>query len=145
MIDGHLNFTENTDYNGNNATQRFYLLRKLNDFNVSKKTLELVHRNLGESILAFNMVMWHGNLNVRNKLKLQRQVNTAGEIVGKPQMQPSEKYKLNTKSKAFQITSDPSHPLHSHFELLNSGRCYRQVRVTKNVYSRSFSQMKVKY
>lgn len=133
VIDGQLNFTENTDYTGNKATQRFYLLRKLNDLNVSKQTLELVHRNLVESILFFNMVMWYGNLNVKNKLNLQRQVNIASEIVGKPQMQHSDKYKLNTKSKVFQITSDPCHPLHSHSELLHSGRRHRQERVTKNM------------
>ena len=37
-----------------------YLLRKLSDLGVSPEILELVYKNLVESILSFNMVAWYG-------------------------------------------------------------------------------------
>lgn len=137
-IDSHLTFLENTNYVFKKAMQRLHLLRKLNDFGVSQSILEMVYKNLVESILSFNMVAWYGHLDVKSKGKLMRVVKTASKIIGKPQMPLSDRHVLSTKKKALDITRDPSHPLYKQFEVLPSGRRFRLPRTTKNIYKKSF-------
>jgi len=45
--------------------------------------MEIIYKNLIESILTFNMAMWYGNLNVKGRSKLQRIVNLASKIQGR--------------------------------------------------------------
>lgn len=105
--------------------QRVHLLRQLNDFGVSQIILEMVYKNLVESILSFNMVAWYGQLDVKCKGKLSRVVKTVSKIMGKSQMQLGSRHVLNTKKKALDIIIFPQ------FELLPSGRRFRLPRATK--------------
>jgi len=71
-IDSNLNFGVNTDYIFKTCNQHLHLLRKLNSFRVSKHIMEIVYKNLIESILTFNMAMWYGNLNEKKKNKINK-------------------------------------------------------------------------
>ena len=93
LIDGNLNFSDNTGHIFKSCNQRLHLLRKLNSFRVSKHIMETVYKNLIEGILTFNMAMWYGNLNTKGRCKLQRIVNLASKIIGKPQKHLSCIYK----------------------------------------------------
>lgn len=137
-IDSNLNFSENIDYIFKTCNQRLHLLRKLNSFRVSKHIMEIVYKNLIESILTFNMAMWYGNLNVKGRSKLQRIVNLASKIIGTNQKQLSSMYEEVLRKKAFKITNDPTHPLNREFELLPSARRYRVPRANRNIFKNSF-------
>lgn len=116
--------------------QSLYQLRKLTCFSVSQHILEMVYKNVDESIFSFNMVTWYGHLDVKCKGKLLKVVNKASKITGKPQMQISGRNVLNTEKKALDIISDPSFPLYPQFELLPSGIRFRLPQATKNVYKK---------
>ncbi|KAK0138761.1 hypothetical protein N1851_024704 [Merluccius polli] len=123
--DAKLIFREITDFIFKKCSQRLYLIRKLNNFGVNQEILQTVYKSLVESVLSFNMIMWYGNLNIQRRNKLQRTVNMASKIIGKPQRHLSSLYEEQSRNKADKIISDPSHPLHREFELLPSRRHFR--------------------
>ncbi len=79
-----------------------------------------------------------GKATVKWRNKLQKIVNMASKILGKPQKQLSSLYDELIRSKAEKIISDSSHPLYSEFELLPSGKRYRLPMVRKSLYKKSF-------
>ncbi len=81
-----------------------------------------------ESVLTSYITVWYGNCCATDHKTLQRTVNTAAKIIGAPL--PSIMYIFLTRcsSKAKSILKDPTHPSHSLFELLPSGRRYRSIR-----------------
>ncbi|XDV34345.1 hypothetical protein PO909_004512 [Leuciscus waleckii] len=135
---GLMKVGENTDSICKKAHQRLHLIRRLNHFGVSKIILEMVYKNFVESILVFNMTSWYGNLTVVNKARLSKIVIEASKIIGKTQRHLNDLYRGKSKEKALKIVGDVSHPLHSKFQLLPSGRRYRQPRVIRKVYQLSF-------
>ena len=138
IIDAKLTFSENTDYIARKAQQRLYLLRKLKSFNVSQNVLQMVYRSLIESILTFNIVLWYGNLSVKQRSKLSRIVSMAEKVIGCRQVSLSNLYQMAVARKARNIINDSKHPLHSHFEKLPSGRRYRVPIARKNLFKKSF-------
>jgi len=96
--------------------------------------MEIVYKNLIESILTFNMAMWYGNLNVKGRSKLQRIVNLASKIIGSRQKQLNSMYEEVLGKKAFKIAKDPTHPLNREFELLPSARRYKVPRANRNIF-----------
>jgi hypothetical protein len=132
QIDSKLNFNQNTNFIFKKAMQRLFLLRKLRSFGVSEAVLETVYKSLIQSLLSFNITVWFGNLSAKNKGTLNRVVNTASKIIGRPQSQLSDIYTVSVHRKAFSITSDSSHPLYCQFEKLPSGRRYRMPLARRN-------------
>jgi len=137
-IDKHLTFNTNTDATFKKAMQRMYLLRKLRSFGVSVQVLENVYISLIQSVLSFNITVWFGNLSVKNKTKLARVVSMASKVIGRPQATLTNLYTNSVRRKALSITSDTTHPMYGHFELLPSGRRFRMPLARKNVFKRSF-------
>ena len=137
ILDEKLTFNENTDYIAKKkAQQRLYLLRKLKSLDVSQNVLQLVYKSLIESVLTFNIVLWYGNLTVKNKGKLSRIVRTAEKVIGCRQNPLTSLYHTAVERKAQNIVSDPVHPLHSHFQKLPSGRRYRVPFARKNLFKK---------
>ena len=106
--------------------------------------LETVYKSLVESVPSFNMIMYYGNINIQRRNKLQRIVSMASKIIGKPQKHLSGIYEERITNKAEKIISDPSHPLHSEFELLPSGRRFRVPTANRNIFKKSFIPNAVK-
>lgn len=138
IIDRTLSFNVNSESIFKRANQRMFLIRKLRSFRVSQHILEMAYRGLVESILQFNITAWYGNLNVKDKNKLSKIVNTAGKVIGKSQRQLGDVFDKAVLRKARQISTDTLHPLNSEFELLPSGRRFRVPRASRNIYKRSF-------
>lgn len=67
----------------NKAKQRLYFFRGLNDVNVCRHTLKMII--WWKVFCFFLMAMWFGKFYVRNKLELQRILNTSSKTIGKPQ------------------------------------------------------------
>ena len=120
------------------SNQRLYLLRKLRSFNVRSHVLSMVYKSIVESILSFSIVSWYGYLRVKDKSKLNRIVREATKITGKPQKSLQEIYMTFTKKKARKIMSDTTHPLHSAFVVLRSGRRLRPPMCKRNLLRFSF-------
>ncbi len=60
--------------------------------------------------------------------RVQRTVNTAAKIIGAPLPSILDIFLTRCSSKAKSIVEDPTHPSHSLFQLLPSGRRYRSIR-----------------
>ena len=117
---------------------QLYLLGKLRSFVVSESVLENVYKSLIQSLLAFNVTVWYGNLDVKYRNKLTRAVNLAGKIIGRPQDQLINVYNLAVRRKAVAIIADNTHPLHTKFERLPSGRRFRVPFCHKNKFKHSY-------
>ncbi len=78
-----------------------------------------------ESVLTYNISVWYGHLTLLNKNRLSRVVKMGGKIRGRPQKPLYSLYRTAVDRKTTNILDDPTHPLHSEFELLPSGRRYR--------------------
>ena len=137
-IDKKLSFKGNAERIFKKANQRLYLLRKLRSFGVSNKVLQTVYKSLVQSILTFNISVWHNLLNQKDKVMLSRIVNNASKIVGIRQAPLTELYKDSVQRKARKIVRDPSHPLFPSFEVMPSGRRFRAPRWKKVLFKRSF-------
>ena len=120
------------------ANQRLHLLRKLRRFGVSNKVLQTVYKSLVQSILTFNISVWHNILNQKDKVMLSRIINNASKIVGIQQAPLTELHRVSVQRKASKIVKDPSHPLFPSFNLMPSGRRFREPKWKKVLFKRSF-------
>lgn len=137
-IDVGLSFNHHVDSVFKKAQQRLHLLRKLRSFHVKKDVLTLVYKSLIESIITFSITSWFKFLTLKTKSKLSRIISQASKITGTAQTPLSELYSRSVLRKATQITEDPSHPLHSSFMLLPSGRRFKVPLAHKDIYKKSF-------
>ncbi len=125
------------------AHQRLYFLRilrknKLTQFKIKNKLLVSFYRCTIESILTYCICVWFSSCTVAERKALQRVVNTAQKIIGCPLPSLEDRYSSHCLRKAHNILRDPSHPGHTHFELLPSGRCYRIMKTRTNRLKNSF-------
>ncbi len=69
-----------------------------------------------------------GKCSAADRKTLQRTVNTAAKIIGAPLPSILDIFITQCSSKTNSIMKDPTHPSHSLFQLLPSGRWYRSIR-----------------
>ncbi len=81
-----------------------------------------------ESVLTSCITVWYGNCSTADRKTLQRTVNTTAKIIGAPLPSILDIFLTRCSSKANSIMKDPTHPSHSLFQLLPSGRQYRSIR-----------------
>ncbi len=74
------------------------------------------------------ITVWYGNCSAADRKTLQRTVNTAAKIIGAPLPSILDIFLARCSSKTNSIVKDPTHPSHSLFQLLLSGRRYRSIR-----------------
>ncbi len=86
------------------------------------------YRGTIESVLTSCITVWYGNCCAAHRKTLQRTVNTAAKIIGGPLPSILDIFLTRCSSKAKSIVEDPTHPSHSLFQLLPSGRRYRSIR-----------------
>lgn len=143
IIDDKLLFLDNVNYVHKKARQRLSLLRKLRNLDIEKRILTIVYRSMIESIITYNIVSWYGNLTMKLKNKLTRVINEANKIIGHKQSTLQELFSNFMEKKALAVFSDQTHPLHSCFEVLPSGRRLRTPYARKNIFKRSFVPLAV--
>ncbi len=90
--------------------------------------LTTFYRGTIESVLTSCITVWYGNCCAADRKTLQRTVNTAAKIIGAPLPSILDIFLTRCSSKAKSIVEDPTHPSHSLFQLLPSGRRYRSIR-----------------
>ncbi len=80
------------------------------------------YRGTIESILTSCITVWYGACNASCRKLLQRIVRAAEKIVGVSLPSLQDIYSTRLTRKALSIAGDPTHPTHSFFSLLSSGR-----------------------
>ena len=137
-ISEDLSWTTNTASLAKTAQRRLYFLRKLKRASAPPPILCTFYRGTIESILSSCVAVWGGSCTNYNRKTLQRIVNTAGRIIGAPLPSLQDIYNTRLTRKATTIVRDASHPAHSLFTLMPSGRRYRSLRARSTRLTNSF-------
>ncbi len=154
----HLNSTQmfkQTDYEWNllwllyfksikKAQQRLYFLRKLRRARAPTPIMCTFYRGTIESILTSCITVWYGACNASCRKSLQRIVRAAEKIVGVSLPSLQDIYSTRLTRKALSIAGDPTHPSHSFFSLLPSGRRLRSLQVRTSRLKDSFIHQAVR-
>ncbi len=104
------------------AQQRLYFLRQLRKLNLPQELLKQFYSAIIESVLCTSVTVWFSSATKSDLRRLRRVVRTAERIIGTTLPTLQELYLSRVSKRAGKITLDPSHPAHSLFELLPSGR-----------------------
>ena len=145
VLDSNHSFTTHVDTVCKKANQRMHLIRKLKTFDVDKKMLEMIYRSLVESILTFNIVTFYGHLTVKQKNRFNKIVNIATKLINLKQKSLNDLYQQAISKKSRSIINDPTHPLHSCFEIMPSGKRYRTPAFKRQLYNKSFIPFAVRF
>ncbi len=120
------------------AQQRLYFLRQLRKFILPQKLLIQFYSAIIESILCMSITVWFSSATKSDLRRLLRVVRTAEWIIGTTLPTLQELYSSRVSKRTDKITLDPSHPAHSLFELLLSGRHYRALSTRTTRHRNSF-------
>ncbi len=120
------------------AQQRSYFLHQLRKFNLPQELLKQFYSAIIESVFCTSITVWFSSATKSDLRRLRRVVRTAERIVGTTLPTLQELYLSRVSKRAGKITLDPSHPAHSLFELLPSGRCYRALSTRTSRHRNSF-------
>ncbi len=123
-----LTWTTNTMSLSKKAQQRLHFLRRLKRASLPPPILTTFYRGTIESVLTSCITVWYGNCSAADRKTLQRTVNTAAKIIGAPLPSILDIFLARCSSKTNSIVKDPTHPSHSLFQLLLSGRRCRSIR-----------------
>ncbi len=118
------------------AHQRLYFLRQLRKLNLPQELLKQFYSAIVESVLCTSITVWFSSATKSDPRRLRRVVRTAERIIGTPHPPPKNSIYPGWEKRAGKITLDPSHPTHSLFELLPSGRRYRALSTTRTTRHR---------
>ena len=118
------------------AQQRLFFLRQLRKYRVQQRLLLRFYSAIIQSIISSSITVWYGSADQLLKSKLQRIVNKAAKIIDLPSLDSI--YTSRTITRATKIIKDPSHPAHSLFELLPSGKRYESISFSTSRFTNSF-------
>ncbi len=134
-----LSWTNNTAALAKKAQQCLYFLRKLRRARAPAPIMCTF-----ESILTSCITVWYGACNASCRKSLQRIVRAAEKIVGVSLPSLQDIYSTRLTRKALCIAGDPTHPTHSFFSLLPSGRRLRSLQARTNRLKDSFIHQAVR-
>ncbi|KAK3557694.1 hypothetical protein QTP70_034108, partial [Hemibagrus guttatus] len=117
-----LTWSLNTGSITKKAQQRLYFLRRLRKAHVSPLILTTFYRGTNESILSSCITTWFGNCTASDPKTLQWIARTAEKIIGVSLPSITDMYTVHCIRKARSILDDPTHPSHTLFTLLPSGK-----------------------
>ncbi len=139
-----LSWTNNTAALAKKAQQHLYFLRKLRRARAPTPIMCTFYRGTIESILTSCITVWYGACNASCRKSLQRIVRAAEKIVGVSLPSLQDIYSTRLTRKALSIAGDPTHPTHSFFSLLPSGRRLRGLQARTSRLKDSFIHQAVR-
>ena len=86
------------------------------------------YRSVIESILTFSIIVWFEGITLKQKLQLNRIVNTASKIIGCSLPTLEDIHLKRVKGRSEKIIKDSSHPANHLFKTLPSGRRFRTLK-----------------
>ncbi|KAI4881086.1 hypothetical protein NFI96_012676, partial [Prochilodus magdalenae] len=120
------------------AHQRLFFLRRLRRAGLGSSVLTSFYRCVVESVLCSSINVWHGSCSAADRKALQRVVKAAQRSVGVSLPTTMDIYTSRCRTRATCIMKDPTHPAHSRFVPLPSGRRLRSVMCETNRLRNSF-------
>ena len=120
------------------AQQRMYFLRQLKKFNLPKTMMVHFYTSIIESILTSSITVWYAAATVKEQCRLQRVIRSAEKVIGCNLPSLQDLYASRTLRRADKIVADPSHPGHTLFESLPSGRRLRSIKIKTSRHKNSF-------
>ncbi len=139
-----LSWTNNTAALAKKAQQRLYFLRKLRRARAPTPIMCTFYRGTIESILTSCITVRYGTCNASCRKSLQWIVRAAEKIVGVSLPSLQDIYRTRLTRKALSIAGDPTHPSHSFFSLLPSGRRLRSLQARTSRLKDSFIHQAVR-
>lgn len=95
-------------------------------------------------MLTYCILAWHLNCTLAEKTSLQKIINAAQRVVGCRLASLNKIYKSCCVNRAGKKVSDPSYPENYLFELLPSGRRFRNIKVRTNRFKESLFPKAIK-
>ncbi|XP_054649717.1 uncharacterized protein LOC129190933 isoform X1 [Dunckerocampus dactyliophorus] len=137
-ISEDLTWSHNTQQILKKSQRRLYFLRRLRKFGMSTTILSCFYRCIIESVLTASITVWYGNCTTRDREALQRVIKTSQNIVGAALPSLQDIYKSRVLRRTHNLIKDSTHPQHSLFTLLPSGRRYRSLKSRTTRLANSF-------
>ncbi len=119
-----LTWTTNTASLSKKAQQRLFFLHRLKRASLPPPILTTFYKGTIASVLTSCITVWYGNCSAADRKTLQQTVNTSAKIIGAPLPSILDIFLAWCSSKAISIVKNPTHPSHSLFQLLPSGRWF---------------------
>ncbi len=104
----------------------------------TQELLKQFYSAITEPVLCTSITVWFSSATKSDQRRLRKVVRTAERIIGSTLPTLQELYLSRVRKRAVIITLDPSHPAHSLFELLPSGRRYRALSTRTTRHRNSF-------
>lgn len=145
IIDSTLNCKQNCEAVYKRGHQCLFCLRKLSRFHIEKTMMTVFYRAFSESVLAFSLVSWFGNLSLKEQNSLNQIIKWSSRLIGEPQLSLESLYSRQLQQIASSILSDDSHPLVSEFQHMPLGRRLRVPRSKTTCYRNSFAPTAVSF
>ncbi|KAI4872588.1 hypothetical protein NFI96_002178 [Prochilodus magdalenae] len=124
-----LTWSLNTSTITKKAQQCLYFLRRLRKAHLPPPILTTFYRGTIESILSSCITASFGNCTASDRQSLQREVRTAEKIIGVSLPTITDIYTTRCIRKTTSIVDDHTHPSHTLFTLLPSGKRKAQQRI----------------
>ncbi|XP_054650702.1 uncharacterized protein LOC129191401 [Dunckerocampus dactyliophorus] len=137
-ISEDLTWSHNTQQILKKSQRRLYFLRRLRKFGMSTTILSCFYRCTIESVLTASITVWYGNCTTRDRKALQRVIKTSQNIVGAALPSLQDIYTSRVLRRTHNLIKDSTHPQHSLFTLLPSGRRYRSLKSRTTRLANSF-------
>ncbi|KAI4891381.1 hypothetical protein NFI96_025937, partial [Prochilodus magdalenae] len=137
-LSNNLTWSNNASSLVRKAHQRLYFLRRLRRAGLGSSVLTSFYRCLVESVLCSSINVWHGSCSAADRKALQRVVKSAQRSVGVSLPTTTDIYTSRCRKRATCIMKDPTHPAHSLFVPLPSGRRLRSMKCKTNRLRNSF-------
>ncbi len=129
---------------GSGSLHLLYFLRKLRRARAPTPIMCTFYRGTIESILTSCITVWYGTCNASCRKSLQRIVRAAEKIIGVSLPSLQDIYSTRLTRKDLCIAGDPTHPSHSFFSLLPSGRRLRSLQARTSRLKDSFIHQAVR-
>ncbi len=139
-----ISWTNNTAALAKKAQQRLYFLHKLRRARAPAPIMCTFYRGPIESILTSCITVWYGACNASCRKSLLRIMRAAEKIVGVSLLSLQDIYSTRLTRKTLCIAGDPTHPTHSFFSLLPSGRRLRSLQARTSRLKDSFIHQAVR-
>uniref|UniRef100_A0A7N9AV81 Alkylated DNA repair protein AlkB homologue 8 N-terminal domain-containing protein n=1 Tax=Mastacembelus armatus TaxID=205130 RepID=A0A7N9AV81_9TELE len=144
-LEEDLTWSLNTSSITRKAQQCLYFLRRLRKAHLPLSILSTFYRGTVESILSSCITSWFGNCTISDCKTLQRIVRTAEKIIGVSLPSITDIYSTRCIRKANSIVGDSTHPSHTLFTLLPSGKRYRSIRTRTTRLLNSFFPQAIRH
>ena len=120
------------------ANKRLYFLRKLKEFSVDTKILNLFYTSVIQSVAVFGLIIWYSSASVMDKKQVDKIRKVAQKIIGSPVTTLNDIYDTKIMCKVKSVINDTSHPLYSCYQWLPSGKRLRSVTCKTKRHAESF-------